>query len=191
MNKLYFLLFAFLFLACSSNKIFVPGEKQEKVKNIYVEYYKLADEYLAKENYAKAIEYYNIALNEKSVHNLAYYKLGRAYALNKQYDKALVVFENILKTDENNVNLKSSIAYLVAMKGDSKKASSLYKDLVQQNPKDANLLVNYISILISIEDLETAKINLEYLTETFPDTPQIPSLKENFDKALENQKTNN
>ena len=65
----------------------VPGESQVKINNIYTEYYNIADSYMELEKYDKAIEFYSIALKNKTLFWSAYYKMGRAYALAKNFNK--------------------------------------------------------------------------------------------------------
>ncbi|MGN0740773.1 MAG: tetratricopeptide repeat protein [Treponema sp.] len=185
MKRFFVLAAAFLFFSCASNQVFVPGEKQAKIENIYAEYFNLAQEYEKLKNYGKAIDFYKMAMGDKSLHDAAYYKLGRCYAFNKQYDKAAEVFEKLLKKDNSNVALQSSLAYVTAMSGDTKRACLLYKNLVQENPDNSDLLVNYISVLIAHKDYETAKLNLDFLEKKFPDVTQIASLKENLESVSE------
>lgn len=178
------------FSGCQST-LTVPGEKAVQKKNVYSEYYIIAEEYIKLNNYSKAIEYYKLAMGDKSLKDAAYYKMGRTYSLNGEHDKALDVFNKLLKKDPDNINLKSSVAYLTAMKGESKKAAVLYKNLVLENPDNSDILVNYISILIQIKDFETASINLEFLKTKFPDVKQIKSLTDELDKqkTVDSEKT--
>lgn len=179
-NFLFFVSILFFLISCKTNTIFVPGEKNVVIKNIYLEYYNLAEEYVKLENYTKAIGLYEFAMKDKSLHDACYYKIGQCYSYTKQYDEAIKVFKNILKKDEKNVSIKSSLAYLTAMKGDLQNASIQYASLVSDNPDNSDLLVNYISVLIALKDYETAKINLEYLENKFPLATQLKSLKENL-----------
>ncbi|WP_407436189.1 tetratricopeptide repeat protein [Treponema sp.] len=188
MKRFLVLLSAIILFSCKTNTIFVPGEEQVKTQNLYSEYYNLAEEYYKLENYSRAIELYKISMNDKNLHNAAYYKIGRCYALQKNYAAAEEVFANILKKDPENVSVKSSVAYLAAMKGNTKKACQLYKDLVTENPDNAELLVNYISVLISSKDMESAKINLEFLEKKFPDNANIAKLKESLEQEANKEK---
>ena len=191
MKSFFVLASVFLFFSCSLNQVFVPGEKQAKIKNIYAEYFNLAQEYEKLKNYGKAIDFYKMAMDDKSLHDASYYKLGRCYAFNKQYDKASEVFTDLLKKDKSNVSLNSSLAYVTAMSGDTKRACLLYKNLVQENPDNSDLLVNYISVLITCKDYETAKLNLDFLEKKFPDVKQIASLKEKLALSLESESDKN
>lgn len=77
------------------------------------------------------------------------------------------------------------------MSGDTKRACLLYKNLVQENPDNSDLLVNYISVLITCKDYETAKLNLDFLEKKFPDVKQIASLKEKLALSLESESDKN
>lgn len=175
-------------MSCKTNKVFIPGEKQEAIQNIYSEYYNIAEEYFKLNNYSKAIEFYQKSMGSEKLHDAAYYKTGRCYALSKDYDKAEVVFNNILKKDPDNVSIKSSLAYLTAMRGDAKKAAELYGQLVQVNPDNADLLINYISVLIVLKDYESAKLNFDYLQKKYPSATQLESLKDNLEKLSDSNK---
>ncbi|MCR5612473.1 tetratricopeptide repeat protein [Treponema sp.] len=190
MKRLFAVLFCFIFFSCTTNTVFVPGEKQVKTKNLYAEYYNLAEEYVKLKNYSKAIEFYKTAMNDKSLHDAAYYKVGRCYALDKQYSKAREVFENILKKDPENLALRSSVAYLYAMSGDTKKACLLYKNLVLEKPDDKDLLVNYTSVLMAAKDFEAAKLNLDFLEKKFPDAGELKSLKEAYERNTDSSVQN-
>ncbi|MBQ0003135.1 MAG: tetratricopeptide repeat protein [Treponema sp.] len=163
--------------------IYIPGEKTVKIKNIYAEYYKLAEEYFKLENFSKAVEFYKYSMGDKSLHDASYYQVGRCYAFLKQYDESLEIFKNILKKDPENTAIKSSLAYLYAMKGDYKKSLNMYKNMVLDNPDNSEILINYISILIYAKDYETAKINLDFLETKFPDTKELPDLKKAYEEA--------
>jgi len=82
----FFILPAFFFFSSCHTAIHVPvpGESQVKINNIYTEYYNIADSYMELEKYDKAIEFYSIALKNKTLFWSAYYKMGRAYALAKK-----------------------------------------------------------------------------------------------------------
>lgn len=183
MKKIFVLAVCALFFSCASSPVFLPGEKRAEIKNIYSEYFVLAQEHEQLKNYSKAIEFYKIAMNEKSLRDAAYYKLGRCCVLDKRYKEAESIFLNILEKDPGNVSVKSSLAYTAAQSGDTERACRLYSELVQENPYNADVLVNYISVLIACKDYETAKINLEFLEKKFPGTAQTEDLK----KALESE----
>lgn len=171
--KILFLFVSVFFFSCSTNKFYLPGEKNTEIKNICVEYFNIAEEYFNQKNYSKAINYYKLAMKDDSLYNASYYKLGKCYALNKEYDKSLEIFENINKNDKDNTSINATIAYLYAMSGNAKKAAEIYNSILKENSDSEEVIVNYISVLIYLEDYETAKLNLKLLEEKFPKNENI------------------
>lgn len=184
---LFFVVFALIFSSCKTSSVMVPGEKNLRVQQMYSEYYSIAEEYVKLENYSKAIEFYEVAMKDKSLYDAAYYKIGQCYAKNKQYDKAYTVFDTILRKDPENKSLKNTLAYLTAMNGNVEQAAELYKQILASDPDNAEALVNYVSVLIILKDYETAKINLSYLEKKYPSTAQIAPLKDNLEKIKDSQ----
>ena len=67
----------------------------------------IGDAYLDLKKYDKAIQYYQKAMESKSLYWTAYYKLGRSYALAKKWSEAKNVYYKLLKRDPENVDRKS------------------------------------------------------------------------------------
>ena len=64
----------FLLFSCQSGYSFrVPGESEIITKNIASEYFSIAEEYFKLKNYQKAIQYYKLAMKDKSLNVSAYY----------------------------------------------------------------------------------------------------------------------
>ena len=139
------LLSAVIVLAsCASNPVVpVPGQKEVQKRNIYVEYYNLGESYFKLENYSKAAEYYELALNKKDQYWAAYYKLGKCYVYSSNWNSALPVYKNILKRDPENSSIKASLAYIYSMQGDFTNSISIYEDLILQQPDNQEFLENY------------------------------------------------
>ena len=118
-----------LFFSCQSGYSFrVPGESEIITKNIASEYFSIAEEYFKLKNYQKAIQYYKMAMKDRSLNVSAYYKLARSYALSKDYETAEECFVNLLEKDPQNRDLQVSLAYVKAMKGNTAESLVLYRD---------------------------------------------------------------
>ena len=80
MKKIIICLFiSFVICSCKSTvHLPVPGEVSIKKNNIYSEYMSIGDAYLDLKKYDKAIQYYQKAMESKSLYWTAYYKLGRS-----------------------------------------------------------------------------------------------------------------
>lgn len=173
-----YLSLVFLFFSCSGTAhLPVPGEKNAVESNISVEYYSIASSYEELKNYKKAIDYYNLAKKNKKMRASSEYKIARSYALLKDWDNAQAGFEKILKKDPSNTNIKISLAYIMAMRGDLEASSQLYSTLVSENSTDVSILKNYISVLCARGMFDEANVQLAVLKEKFPDDADISGIE--------------
>lgn len=173
-----YLSLVFLFFSCSGTAhLPVPGEKNAVESNISVEYYSIASSYEELKNYKKAIDYYNLAKKNKKMRVSSEYKIARCYALLKDWDNAQAGFEKILKKDPSNTNIKISLAYIMAMRGDLEASSQLYSTLVSENLTDVSILKNYISVLCARGMFDEANVQLAVLKEKFPDDADISGIE--------------
>lgn len=173
-----YLSLVFLFFSCSGTAhLPVPGEKNVVESNISVEYYSIASSYEELKNYKKAIDYYNLAKKNKKMRASSEYKIARCYALLKDWDNAQAGFEKILKKDPSNTNIKISLAYIMAMRGDLEASSQLYSTLVSENSTDVSILKNYISVLCARGMFDEANVQLAVLKEKFPDDADISGIE--------------
>lgn len=156
----------------------VPGARNAIYSTIYTEYFTIAEEYMNLGNYAKAITYYKLAMQNKTLNTPAYYGLGRAYAMNKNFSEAESVYENLLKKDPANRDLRLSFAYVVAMKGDTQKALSLYEKLLTDYPHDAEIQKNYIVLLYAANDYEEVSRQIQKFETEFGSDDKITAIKE-------------
>lgn len=173
-----YLSLVFLFFSCSGTAhLPVPGEKNAVESNISVEYYSIASSYEELKNYKKAIDYYNLAKKNKKMRASSEYKIARCYALLKDWDNAQAGFEKILKKDPSNTNIKISLAYIMAMRGDLEASSHLYSTLVSENSTDVSILKNYISVLCARGMFDEANVQLAVLKEKFPDDADVSGIE--------------
>lgn len=178
------------FISCKSSKIFLPGESEVTVRNIYNEYLSIADNYFSQEKYDKAITYYNLLLDDKQNYWNVYYKLARCYALQGSWNEASQMYEKILARDPENATIKISIAYIYAMNGELDKAKAIYDELIQTYPEDKTYLENYISILLVEKDHSSVSVPLFVLIENFPESEKLQSFQNEYDKLVEEYKKN-
>ena len=196
-DRLFFPIAAFLFLCvtvltgcAASGGLLVPGQNKIILKNLATEYYNVAEGYMGVKNYAKATEYYKLAMREESLYLTAYYKLGRAYALAKDWDNALPIYQDLLSRDRENGELRSSIAYITAMKGDTDEAFLQYRALLETYPEEQTYLENYISLLVDAGRGELAEEQFFILKEKFPDSALVSSLAPKIAELVDNPDPN-
>jgi tetratricopeptide (TPR) repeat protein len=174
-----------LFFSCGTNMhLSVPGEESVTRESVGIEYLAIADSYADLGKYDKAVTYYLLAMKNKKLYWSAYYKLGRAYALAKDWSDAENVYDKLLQRDPANVNLKLSRAYIKAMSGNLDEAMMLYRTLLEEQPENDAVLVNYITILLSQGRAELAEEQLEVLKKNFPDNKSISNLSKKIGDAL-------
>ena len=183
--------FSFLFISCSSNKIAfpIPGENASAITNIYIEYLNIADIYFSLEKFDKAESYYKAAMGNKDIYWNAYYKLAKCYAYQSKWGDAQTSYETILKRDPDNSSIKSSIAYIYAMNGNTTKAIDMYTDLIANAPEQAELYENYICVLLAAEKKEEAKEQYEVLKEKFPESKRLEELGKHFEETEETEES--
>jgi len=167
----------------------VPGQKNIKIKNIYAEYYTLAQTYYQLENYDKAIEYYKLSMRKKEQYWASYYQLAKCYAFISDWDNALSMYKKILERDEENASIKASIAYIYSMQGQYKKAAEIYEELLQEQSDNKDYLENYLAVLISDEknlqkNSEKFIEYLEILKNGYPDNNNIKILQEKYNTLM-------
>lgn len=179
MKKLFFLffLFCYLFSACSSIKIPVPGEKQTIVSNIYSEYYNIGEAYLSLAKYDQAVRYFTMAMGNKKLYWSCVYKCARACALGEKWDDARKYYIMLSKRDPDNLDIKLSLAYISAMSSDVKRASKIYERLFELYPDNDHILENYINIELYFKNTEHAKQLLKVLKEKFSDNKNISTFE--------------
>ena len=186
---LYFTIFAllFLFFSCSTVDKIIPGKDEAVDKSVTAEYLKIAEAYEKLKDYPKAIYYYEEAMNSKAGCELGdsvYYNIGRCYALAKDWNHAAEIYKNLLAKDPENTNLKSSLAYISAMKGDLKAAEEQYSSLIEENPTDSSLQKNYISVLLADGKKELAVKQFAVYKERFPDDKAILEIEKLFEPSV-------
>lgn len=171
------------FSSCKSAPFFVFGEKAAAIQDIYTEYYNIAQEYFAQENYEKAAVYYKKSLSSKKLNVASYYQLGVIAEKKGNWNEAQNIYSNIIKRDSENSALKQRLAYVKSRAGDLDGAELLYKEVLDENPNNDDALCNYIVVLYANKKTEDAKNQFDILVKTFPDNARINSIKSLLEKS--------
>ena len=181
------LFYSLIFLSsCASSSLRVPGESKIILKNLANEYYTLADGFLEIKNYTKAAEYYKLAMRNEDLYLTASYKLARCYALAKDWENATESYNFLLSLDKDNVQLKTSLAYITVMSGKIDDGILQYQELLSQNPYNENLLESYVALLINVGRGEDAEESFFTLKEKFPDNKQITTFAQQLSEIVDN-----
>ena len=103
----------------------------------FVSNYKKASIFEAIETHKKAIIYYEKALSFKDDYATKV-KLGKAYQKLKKYKKAIIVFEDITKSDSENLLVKYRIGRLYLLTNKPQKAKTIFQELIEKDADNAN-----------------------------------------------------
>ena len=194
---IFSLLFTFfLIIGCVSKPVPIPGEKNIRIQNFYIEYSNIADKYFELEDYQNAAKYYKLAMENKKLYWQAYYKLAKCYAMLSDWKNALPMFEKLLERDKDNHSLKASLAYIYAMQGDTKKAIDIYKELLEEDSLNEKYLENYLAVLLHskesfIENQEEINNIYEKIETNFPNNTNLKLFDNTKTKYLEEIKSVN
>ncbi len=105
--------------------------------------WRLGNDYMLQNNFAKAIEYYQKSINLKKDYVGAYVSLTGAYESNKELDKAIEVYRNILPLGSNNSEILFNFGRLLYNRGqkdDKANAEKLWLEAVRIQPNYSNAL---------------------------------------------------
>ncbi len=113
-------------------------------------YYNIGRAYEELENYEKAAENYKkfIDSNPQDLKD-TYLRLGISQLESEQYEGAAESLEQAVKNNPENNNLKYRLADTYKKIGGYDDAASIYTNLAENNPKDANL---YFNMMIKMYD---------------------------------------
>ncbi|MGN0730089.1 tetratricopeptide repeat protein [Treponema sp.] len=161
------------FFCCTS----IPYERSLAEKNLFEEYFSLAEAYKKIEKYEKAVVYYEKSLASESFHKYAFYEIAVCNVYLKNWEKAAASFNELLENDPENITLKSSLAYIEAMRGNLAGAQTLYSALYEENPDDSSVLKNLILVLIAQKNYTEASEKLVVFEERFPYEDSLQELK--------------
>ena len=157
------------------------------MQNISVEYFNIAENYLAQKNYSKAIENYNLSLRSAKKENInqTKYQLAKAYALNKNYTEAEDILFDLYQQEQTNSILAQSLAYCYAKNGKIQQALTMYKTIYVEKQKQEDVANNYFLLLLEAKEFDEANSVLEQFKADFPESTKIKTLEDNLKKATE------
>ena len=175
-----FLFLISLFFACQSNTSSI-------LREMYAGYYSIAEEYFSMKKYDKAAIYYEKCLLDKDgeIKRSVQYKLAKTYIQLEKYEQARQIYESLLTIDENNQNLKSSIAFCYLKSNQFDKAESIYNELLEAENQDSANYKNLILLKLIKDDLETAESLISSYKEKFPLDESISTLETALTKSKE------
>lgn len=134
------------------------------------EYYALGSAYLELKKYPEAESWFNKSKFHKSTKTASIYNLGRIAYETGRYKEAASCFEQIIKSDNENISALKAAAYTHIKLEDLEKASLYYGIILRLVPESHDDGYNYALVLMAMGKAEEAEaILVKYNNTENPD----------------------
>jgi tetratricopeptide (TPR) repeat protein len=131
--------------------------------------------YMKKNNYDKAIEYFNMAIEESPSFSIAYHNRSICYKLLGDYEQATQDLDMAIKLNENISVFFFTQAKLLEKMGDLKGAKASYEEAIEIDENYQEALINYSQLL---KGLGEYREGLKYLNMATPNNEEEASFLE-------------
>lgn len=142
----------------------------------YEQYFYKADEFLARDSYAKAIKCFNKAIQEEPQETLGYECKGSILLSLKMYDEAIAVYHEVIKRDKTNELAHYCLGLLYGLTKQYEKALTYY-DFYLQRREDAHAQAEKALIYYVQGNKEQAYKILQQAYKSEPENQVIIKLK--------------
>lgn len=150
--------------------------KTTVMKEVYSEYYTLAEQYYTARNYAKALDFYTRAKGNSELENMCDYKIATTYVQMGDYTSSAQLFSLLLQKDPDNASIMSSLAYVYGKNGSYDKAILLYETILGKYIYDTVSVKNLIILYNHIGNKEKARLLADEYAQKFPQDTQVFNL---------------
>ena len=121
------------------------------------EYYALGNAYFELQKYAEAENWFNKAKFNKTTKNASLYYLGRIAYETSRYKEAAACFEEIIRTDGENITALKALAYTCIKLEELDKAVFYYQKVLELVPESYDEGYNYALVLMALGRAEEAE----------------------------------
>ncbi len=136
---------------------------------LHAEYFQIAETWASMEKYDKAIPYYQKAAANSAYANASRWGLARMYALTGKWMDSLSLLEEMHRSEPDNVQISTALAYAYAKNNKTEEAVSEYRSIYENNPDNPDYGLNYGEILFAAGQFDDAVALCESLKIKFPD----------------------
>ena len=149
----------------------------------YERYFYKADEFLAKDAYAKAIRCFNKAIQEEPGETLGYECKASILLSLKMYDEALALYKKVVEIEENNDLAHYCIGLILGLKQKYNESLPYFDRYLEQRPKDYHVSAEraYIYFILGENEKATEAIEKAYKKEK-----ENPVVKEIYKRITQN-----
>ncbi len=155
-TSLTLLFFLVILSSCQSSP-----ERERLAKD----YYNIGNAYFDLEQYDKAVEYYDRALQLDPTINQAVFNMARTKIETGDFRRALKLLNRLLESDPENVMVLEMIAYTYYRMDSFPQAVDLYKRILVLNPYNKKALYNISILEVELERFDLARLHLQKLQE--------------------------
>ncbi|MGL4799874.1 MAG: tetratricopeptide repeat protein [Cellulosilyticaceae bacterium] len=143
----------------------------------YEQYFYKADEFLARDSYAKAMKCFNKAIQEEPMETLGYECKGSVLLSLKMYDEAIEAYEAVVERDEDNDLAYYCLGLLHGLKKQYDKALTYIDQYLVRRPGDTNALAERGLIYIELGERERGLQEVERALKEDPSNEMIQKMK--------------
>lgn len=143
----------------------------------YEQYFYKADEFLARDAYAKAIKCFNKAIAEEPMETLGYECKGSVLLSLKMYDEAIVAYEAVLERDVDNDLAHYCLGLLHGLKKSYEQALHYYDIYLSRRPEDTNAQAERGLIYYELGDKERGLKAINQAIKKDPDNAMIQTMR--------------
>jgi tetratricopeptide (TPR) repeat protein len=130
-----------------------------------------AEHAMEKQNYTKAIEYYNKIIKKDNSNAKAYYNRGMAYLMWQKFEEAMNDFNKTIKIDSNYTDAYNNRGYLYYLVGENGLALEDFNRAIKLDSNFAEAYLNRGANYIDMNLYEPAKKDLNKAISFNPDNP--------------------
>ncbi len=134
-----------------------------ELNHFYNKEREMANSYIARKQYADAINKYLAIIAQSTSQFNDYNNIGYCYILTKQYLKAIKYLKEGEKLEETDLIIKGNLAHAYLLSGDTEQAKTIYLKYKSQNINENLSWVDMVKI--DFDDFRKIGIHSEYYTE--------------------------
>ncbi|MGL6173469.1 MAG: tetratricopeptide repeat protein [Cellulosilyticaceae bacterium] len=149
----------------------------------YERYFHKADEFLAKDAYAKAIRCFNKAIHEEPEETIGYECKASVLLSLKMYDPAEVLYQKVLNLDEDADLAHYCLGFIYGAKKEYEQSLAHYTMYLEKRPEDGHARAECALVYLMSGDKERALENIEQADKLDRKNPAIKGIYKTILKA--------
>lgn len=142
----------------------------------YEQYFYKADEFLARDAYAKALKCFNKAIQEEPEETLGYECKGSVLLSLKMYDEALEAYQAVAVRDADNELAQYCIGLIYGLKGEYEKALPYYNTFIEARKEDIQVRAERVMLLHLLGQQQEALSCMEAIIKQAPEDTLIQEI---------------